>query len=84
MSRYRRLKIEGGAFFFTLRSPTGRSAVSTAMLCKAYRPAIGQGTRPNYLEASVNEGVGTALRAFAPPTLAKRVTVGAARGLTSK
>jgi hypothetical protein len=40
------------------------------MLRKAYCPAIGRETRANYPDASENERVGTALRAFAHPTLA--------------
>ena len=51
MSRYRRLKIEGGAFFFTLA-------------------LADRGGSDHYPDASVNERVGTARRAFAYPTLA--------------
>ncbi len=53
MSRYLRLKIEGGAFFFTL-ALAGR----------------GSGDATKLSGRLANERVGTALRAFAHPTLA--------------
>src|ERR1700730_3881098 len=60
-------------FFKRLRSPTGRSAVSTAMLRKAYCPAIVQETRANYLDASVKRRGHGGSRPF--PPYARFVTV---------
>jgi hypothetical protein len=71
MSRYRRLKIEGEAFFYTL-------ALADWSFCSFYRyvvqgilPGDWAGDAAELSDASVNEGVGTALRAFAHPTLAR-------------
>jgi hypothetical protein len=71
MSRYRQLKIEGGAFFYTL-------ALADWPFCSFHR-YVAQGIlrrlgrrRGRIIWTFVNEGVGTALRAFAHPTLYAR------------
>ena len=67
MSRYRRLKIEGGLFFYRLALANWSFCSFHRYVAQGILPGDWAGDAADYLDASVNEGVGAALRAFAHP-----------------